>query len=106
MLRQDASSGIGIVVGERVAHILNRQVVITKLLRVYQRFILLDVAASRVNFGDAWNRAQKRTHHPVLNGPSLDQLIFRQRTLPIVRRFQRVLIDLAKSIRDWPKYGR
>jgi hypothetical protein len=47
---------------------------------------LLGEAALRIDFGNAGNRAQQRTHHPVLGDPALHQFFFAQRPVTIVGR--------------------
>ncbi len=49
VLTQDAPAGIGIIVRQRIAHVIDGQVVVVQLLRIDERFVLLDESAGRIN---------------------------------------------------------
>ena len=96
-LRQDAATGVGVVGGNGLHHLLHRQVVVPQTSGVDQRLILLDVAALRVDLGHACNGTQQGPHDPVLHGTALGQFLGRQCTLTVIRALQRVLVHLAQA---------
>ena len=101
-----ASTDIGIVVFERLDHVLDRQTEAGKTFGKRRYDILLAVAADRVDLGDPWNRAKLWPNHPVMQRPQILRGIAR----PI--GFDRALLgldrvheDLAQARGDRPELG-
>ena len=105
-LRQRAAAGVRVVPRERVVHVADRDLVVAQAVRVDQHLVLLDVAAGRVDLGDAGDRAQERPHHPVLHGAALEELLLRERALAVVGPLERVLVHLAERRRHRPEHRR
>ena len=106
VLRQDAATGIGIVASHCQIHIGNGQTEMAQAVRIDQHLILLGEATLRVDLGNARNRAQQRTHDPVLSDASLHQLFFAEHLVAIVRPIQCVLVNLAETRRYRPEHWR
>ena len=96
-LGQDATAGIGIVLRNGLIHLLDGHVVVGQTVGLDQGLVLPHIAALRIDFGHARNRAQQGSHHPVLNDAPLGQLGRRQRALAVLGMVQRVLVDLAQA---------
>ena len=105
-LPQDAAAGVRVVAGERLVDVVDRDAVIAQAVRVDEHLVLLDVAAGRVDLGDAGDRAEQRPHHPVLYRAPLEQLVLGQRALAVVGPLERVLVDLAERRRHRPEHRR
>ena len=106
ILRQHAATGVGVVATDRLIDIGHRQAKVAQLVRIDQNLILPGETALRIDLGHARNRAQQRTHHPVLGDPALHQLLFAQRFVTVVGTLQRVLIDLAQAGGNRTEYRR
>ena len=64
-----AGTPVGVVAFERLDHVGKRQTHRSKLHRIGRDMILALIAADRVDLGDAGDRAQLWTNHPVRQGP-------------------------------------
>ena len=106
VLRQYTTAGIGVIASDCLIDIGDAQAKMAQTIRVDQHLILLGKAALRIDFSDTRNRAQQRSHHPVLGGPALHQFFLGQRPVSIVRPLQGVLINLAQTARNRPKHRR
>src|SRR5690348_13631872 len=71
VLRKDAATRIAVIARERIEDFFYGQSVVVQLDRIDNGLILLDVAAGGIDLGHARNRAQQRTHDPVLYGAPL-----------------------------------
>lgn len=105
MLRKNSSARVRVIVCERVAHVLNGEVVVAKLLRIDKGFVLLDIATGGVDLGYPGNRTKQRPDDPVLYGTALDQLFFGQRPLSVILALEGVLIHFAERVCDGTQHG-
>ena len=94
---KDAAAGIGVVAVERPEHVAQRHAVVTHPLGVHQHVVLAFVAALGVDLGNARDRAQQRSHDPVLHHPALHEFGLGEGALLVGREFENILVNLAEA---------
>ena len=96
-----ARAGIGIIAGQGLDHIVQRQPVGGQLVRVRRDMILADIAANCIHLDHAGRAQELRTDDPVLQGAQ----VFGCPVRPVIARrarfdLQRVHEDLAQTRGD------
>ena len=83
---------VGVVLGQRFEHLMQRQAIANQLLGVHQDLVLLHQSAEAVDVGHARHPAQDWPHDPILKGAQLHGVP--------PGALERVLVDLAEPSRD------
>ena len=98
LVLDEIAAGIGVVLLQRLEHLLQGHFKRSEPLRFHDDLILLDETAERIHVGNAGHGAQQRPNDVILNGAQLGCVVF----LRIVAD-ERVLEYLSKSGRDRSK---